>query len=173
LLPSIFCKVGVDGSMFFNLDSVKVDSYPSWSTKIDVEGSIFEKKWRPLPFTLIFSFPQNLVCECWRQTSTPTDPHPPLPLPIHNECLTSWWGGGGREGVSLGWSHKVRGKKWAYRTWGVGQWLRGNRRYRTLYICIQFITILQKPLQPPPPCKLQIYTPGHLPGSVAEVSIFH
>jgi hypothetical protein len=29
LLPSIFCKVGVDGSMFFNLDSVKVDSYPS------------------------------------------------------------------------------------------------------------------------------------------------
>jgi len=151
LLPSIFCKVGVDGSMFFNLDSVKVDSYPSWSTKIDVEGSIFEKKWRPLPFTLIFSFPQNLVCECWRQTSTPTDPHPPLPLPIHNECLTSWWGGGGREGVSLGWSHKVRGKKWAYRTWGVGQWLRGNRRYRTLYICIQFITILQKPLHPPPP----------------------
>ena len=136
--------------MFFNLDSVKVDSYPSWSTKIDVEGSIFEKKWRPLPFTLIFSFPQNLVCECWRQTSTPTDPHPPLPLPIHNECLTSWWGGGGREGVSLGWSHKVRGKKWAYRTWGVRQWLRGNRRYRTLYICIQFITILQKPLHPPP-----------------------
>ncbi len=26
LLPSNFCKVGVDGSMFFNIDSVKVDS---------------------------------------------------------------------------------------------------------------------------------------------------
>jgi len=72
--------------MFFNLDSLKVDSYPSWSTKIDVAGSIFEKKWRPLPFTLIFSFPKNLVSECWRQTGafsrkgshgpTPTDAHP-------------------------------------------------------------------------------------------------
>ncbi len=26
LLPSIFCKVGVDGAMFFYIDSVKVDS---------------------------------------------------------------------------------------------------------------------------------------------------
>ncbi len=26
LLPSIFCKVGVDGAMFFYTDSVKVDS---------------------------------------------------------------------------------------------------------------------------------------------------
>jgi hypothetical protein len=26
LLPSIFRKVGVDGTMFFNIDSVKVDS---------------------------------------------------------------------------------------------------------------------------------------------------
>jgi hypothetical protein len=26
LLPSIFCKIGVDGTMFFNIDSVKVDS---------------------------------------------------------------------------------------------------------------------------------------------------
>jgi hypothetical protein len=26
LLPSIFCKVGVDDAMFFNFDSVKVDS---------------------------------------------------------------------------------------------------------------------------------------------------
>jgi hypothetical protein len=26
LLPSIFCKVGVDGAMFFKIDSVKIDS---------------------------------------------------------------------------------------------------------------------------------------------------
>ncbi len=26
LLPSIFCKVGVDGAIFFNIDSIKVDS---------------------------------------------------------------------------------------------------------------------------------------------------
>ncbi len=53
LLPSIFCKVGVDGSMFFNLDSVKVDSYPSWSTKIGVAGSIFEEKNESVKETVI------------------------------------------------------------------------------------------------------------------------
>ena len=78
LLPSIFCKVEVDASMFFNLDSVKVDSYPSWSTKIDVAGSIFEKKWRPLPFTLIFSFPKNLVSE-WKTPTTTCPPRVPIP----------------------------------------------------------------------------------------------
>jgi hypothetical protein len=47
---------------------------------------------------------------------------------FYERCLTSWWGGGGGVGGSQGWSHKVRGDQWAYRTWGVWQSLRGNRR---------------------------------------------
>ncbi len=93
-------------------------------------------------------------------TSTPTDPQPPLPLPIHIECLFDVSVGGGGRGGSLGWSHKIWGDKWAYRTWGVGQSLRGNRRYCTMYTC----TVYHYPSKaPPPPPPLKIANQHPLP----------
>jgi hypothetical protein len=98
LLPSIFCKVGVDGAMFFNTDSVKVD--PSLRDRQkSTSQARFSKKNDDLYPSSNFSLFPKILClnDGARQasTSTPTDPHPPVPLSIHIECFTSRWGGGG------------------------------------------------------------------------------
>ncbi len=85
LLPSIFCKVGVYSVILFNINSVKVDSLPSWSTKIDVAGFVIETKMTTFTLysTILFSqkscvwmlAPVRLL----PPPPTPTDPPSPSP----------------------------------------------------------------------------------------------